>query len=547
MKNEKDMKGTISRAFGWDFIGITFVSLSSFLVIIIGVNFLGEAKMGIFAYILTLQGYFTITIQLGFDPTIRRFFPRFSNNIEKFHALNQRLIAIRIILLLALIFVSILGLILWPDDITSFLKLDKVYIYFLIFFISIYGISDYLQTLYIAYYYQKELHSINILTESLKLVLLLIFLYLIKDIYAVLFAFSAFYILRNILLFIKSPLSVKSLFGAFSLKSNLNSFIGSIVTTKRIIQYASIAYMQRWFIFIAGRDLDLLMVGLLISGQMGLAAEFIFIYKFSFDLAEQSQSILLKGISGGFSHNLISEYFEKKDFDKLQKIYTGLFEILCLTTLPISIGLAIIIPDLVVLLIPEPKFESSHAMIIQLVTLFSLSYPFFKLAHIPGTFFPATDKEVLLLKTRFFFSLMNISGNLTLLYVFNLSIFSFAISTCGVGVLLFLTESSLLNFKLNLKFPYIKFLKFYISAIIMGMILLGVRDGLESVWYQFTLQGIEKSKIVLVINILIQVFLGAFVFFIGIIFTRPFSEESLSLLEKFPIPFKDKIIQLLKR
>ena len=56
MKNNTDLKKTITRAFGWDFIGITFISLSTFLVTVIGVNFLGEAKMGIFAYILTLQG-----------------------------------------------------------------------------------------------------------------------------------------------------------------------------------------------------------------------------------------------------------------------------------------------------------------------------------------------------------------------------------------------------------------------------------------------------------------------------------------------------------
>ena len=68
MEKNRDLKSTITRAFRWDFIGISIVSLSTFLVALVGVNFLGEAKMGIFAYILTLQGYFVLIIQLGYEP-----------------------------------------------------------------------------------------------------------------------------------------------------------------------------------------------------------------------------------------------------------------------------------------------------------------------------------------------------------------------------------------------------------------------------------------------------------------------------------------------
>jgi len=381
-----------------------------------------------------------------------------------------------------------------------------------------------------------------------KMGLVISFLVVDGSILSLLTAFALAFVIRGGLLIIHLPMPIRKFVGAFSFRRKLGPVIESVVSAARMGKFAAITYFQRWFIFIAGRDLDLLMIGLLIGSQGRLAAEFIFAYKFAFDLAESSQSILLRGISGGFSHTLISEYYEKKDYEKLRRLFNGLVEMLCLTTFPAGVGLAILAPDLVVLFVPNPAWAGTHKLLTELILLFSLSYPLFKMGHLAGTFFPATDHETLLLKSRGIFSIMNISGNLILFYTFNLSLWAFAFTTCGVAFILFATDVFLLKRFLGFQFPFTKFLKFIAAAALMGLglVLVGYLADTQG-WSWQMLFGLQWSGSVLplVLEITLKVMLGALIYFGMLLLLKPFSAGTIDFIKTLPFPFKDKIIRVL--
>jgi O-antigen/teichoic acid export membrane protein len=496
----------IARGMVWNSVGRSLFFLITLLLSVVLARLLAPHAYGTYILLMAIASSLMLFTFLGIENSINRFVPPLAaeNKYSKIAYLMKRVTLARactvILVSLSLFFGSgfLANSLFDNPSLEFYVKILAVLVFPL-------GFQGMLGAFLNSLYEQKFLNITNVTIELLNL---LIVFFILTAGYGLTGVLASVVFTRFLLLFILYRKSIK-IFADF-----LGHFRTAAFDLGRIMRYAWIIFLYEIFDYLFGRDLDVL-----ILGRYHIPSEIAF-YSIAYNLVFLSLHIFLRMFEGGLAIIIVSELFEKRDFNGLKKAYSMLFQITYFITIPIAIGGVILGGSIISLLYGTEYLDSTP-----IASLYFFTMTILLLKGFSATFLGGMNEESKLLRAALIFGTTNLILDLILIPKY--AAIGAAIATSTAWILGASYETYILHKVLHPEYPIKFLLKTILASSIMGVIVFMLKD-------------------ILGLNVIFLVILGFSIYLAAVKLLKPVSKESLALIEESKMPFGKVLLRLLR-
>jgi O-antigen/teichoic acid export membrane protein len=290
------------------------------------------------------------------------------------------------------------------------------------------------------------------------------------------------------------------------------------VGKRRVIEYSWSLYLFGILLYVLGKGLDILLLGILLGDMTQVAW-----YLIAFNLAYYSLSVMDIAVSANFIMSLIVEASTAGNTQLLKKIFTGLFEFIYVYALPVAAGGLILAPA-IVRLVYGAENEGAAAM----MSVFIVAMTAGKLSSITSYYLVVLDREKVLVGARLAFGALNCALDLWLIPLWGAMGAVVATSAVMAGITLF--EAYLVRRILAPRISPRFLLRTAAATCAMAALVAGGYyswDGPAALTVPVLAAG------------------GAIVYLLGVRILSPFSPEVTDLISKTEYPFRSAVLRLL--
>lgn len=390
--------GRVTSAVFWNFFGKTFLLAVRFAESVILVRLLGRDEYGLYGSLINLEAIAALVISLGFESALSRFLPQFraEGDTGKIRSLLRRILRIRALLLIPAGAVLVLG----GEAVSAGFYHGLLpagllrAVFALVVIVSFHSIF---RTVLDASFHVKYISLVEAATQGAYLAAaagLVTAGYGLGAVFAALIAAQG---IAALLLWIRFRRTLRELPAAGTGRSDVGK--------RRVIGYSWTLYLFSILLYVLGKGLDVLLLGVLLGDLTQVAW-----YIIAFNLAYYPLSVMDLAVSANFIVSLIVEANTAGNVNLLRKMYTGLFEFIYVYALPVAAGGLVLAPGLVRLLYGA---ENEGAAI--LMTVFIAGMAAGKLSGVTSYFLVVLDRERTLVLARAAFGAVNLGLALLLI------------------------------------------------------------------------------------------------------------------------------------
>jgi O-antigen/teichoic acid export membrane protein len=292
----------------------------------------------------------------------------------------------------------------------------------------------------------------------------------------------------------------------------------SEVGKRRVIAYSGSLYLFGILLYVLGKGMDVLLIGVLLGDLTQVAW-----YMIAFNLAYYSLSVMDIAVSANFIVSLIVEAHTAGNMGLLRKIFTGLFEFIYVYALPVAAGGLILAPEVV-----KFVYGAENAGAAALMVLFIAAMTVGKLSSVTSYFLVVLDREKTLVTARAVFGAINLA--LALFLIPRYGALGAVAATSAVMVAITLFEAWLVGKILAPRYD-VRFIAKTAAAAALMAAVVGVAHG---AW---------DAHPAIAVPVLVAG--GALVYLLAVRTLRPLSPEVSDLLSTTDYPFRPAVLAVL--
>jgi O-antigen/teichoic acid export membrane protein len=501
----------VTSAVFWNFFGRSFLLVVRFAESVILVRLLGREEYGRYGSLVNLEAIAVLVISLGFESALGRFVPQFraEGDIGKIRSLLSKVFRVRALLLVPAGAAILLG---GEYISTAFYHglLPKGLLNAVFALVAIVSFHSIFRTILDSLFHVKFISMVDAATQGAYLLLAVVLLGAGYGLGGVFFAL--------VLAQGAAALVLWSRFGKALRELPPPGTGSSGVAGRRVIAYSGTLYLFGILLYVLGKGLDVLLLGVLLGDLAQVAW-----YMIAFNLAYYSLSVMDIAVSANFIVSLIVEANTAGNRGLLRKIFTGLFEFIYVYALPVAAGGLILAPALVRLL-----YGAGNEGAATLMVVFIGAMTVGKLSSVTSYFLVVLDRERTLVTARALFGAVNLA--LDLLLIPRYGALGAAAATSAVMAAITIFEVWLVGKILAPRYNPLFIAKTLgVTVLMAGVVWAGYRWWDAPPW----------------IAVPVLVAAGALVYLWGIRVLRPFSPEVTDLLSKTDYPFKSALLGVL--
>jgi O-antigen/teichoic acid export membrane protein len=501
----------VTSAVVWNFLGKGFLLVVRFAESVILVRLLGREEYGLYGSLINLEAILVLVISLGFENALSRFVPQFraEGDTGKIRSLLATVFRVRALLLIPAGAAILAGggyisTVFYHGLLPPGL-LDAVFA-----LVAIVSFHSLFRTVLDSLFHVKLISVVDALTQGAYLLAALALLaagYGLGGVFAALIAAQG-----------TAALVLWSRFGRALRELPAAGTGSSDVGKRRVIAYSGSLYLFGILLYVLGKGLDVLLIGVLLGDLAQVAW-----YMIAFNLAYYSLSVMDIAVSANFIVSLIVEANTAGNRGLLRKIFTGLFEFIYVYALPVAVGGLILAPEVVGFVYGEANRGAASLMIV-FIGAMTVS----KLSSVTSYFLVVLDREKTLVTARGVFGAINLALALYLIPRYGAAGAVAATSAVMVGITIF--EAWLVGRILSPRYNPSFILKSAGAAAMMAAV----------IWPLHAWWNAGPA-----IQVPVLVAAGAAVYLLGIRLLRPFSPEVSDLLTGTDYPLRGTVLGLL--
>ena len=506
---------------GWNFVGMIAGSLAGFLSSILIARYLGASEYGNLALALSVLNILVILSALGFEFALNKYIPvlLLEKNPQGIRLLVRKLTLVKVgisIVLSVFIFLAADALADWVFHNPGL----GLYLRVMCLMVLPFSLEPIYRGLLTGLYRQKFINLLDVATKLLYLLLALAVLLLSYGVVGVLLAnlvATAFFVV------------LAGQKGLASIPDGGKGDPNAELPLGRVLRFSFYLYLFSIMNFVLGVQLDLLMIGAMVPDVKQVAY-----YTVAYSLSYTLLSFLSLVLQGGITLTYFSELHAKKDLVGLRRGFLVMMEYVYVFIIPFFIVGMIFTPEILRILYGE-EYAGTDAVF--LLLLYFPTMAIMKFGMITSTFMGAMEREKNLVISRVIFG----SVNITLNFIF-IPIFSAFGALLGTAVAVFvglIYETSVVQKCLRPSYPWRFLGRMTALSVASGALAFALKLVLQGLnWYQ----GTEGAVFVLAGAGLPWLGLTAALF----IALKPFSAETVDVVEKAPLPLKRWFIPLIR-
>jgi len=517
----KSAPSKVVSGIGWNFVGMIAGSVAGFLSSILIARMLGASEYGNLALALSVLNILVILSALGFEFALNKYIPvlLLEKNPQGIRLLVEKLTLIKLGISIALsIFIF------FAADVLADWVFHKpglgLYLRVMCLMVLPFSLEPIYRGLLTGLYRQKFINLLDVATKLLYLVLALAALLLSYGVVGVLLAnlvAMAFFVV------------LAGRKGLASIPDGGERDPKARMPLGRVMRFSFYLYLFSIMNFVLGVQLDLLMIGAMVPDVRQVAY-----YTVAYSLSYTMLSFLSLVLQGGITLTYFSELHAKKDLAGLRRGFLVMMEYVYVFIIPFFIVGMIFSPEMLRILYGE-AYSGRDA--VYLLLLYFPTMAVMKLGMITSTFMGAMEREKNLVISRAIFGAVNITLNFLFIPVF--SAFGALLGTAVAVFCGLVYEISVVQKCLQPRYPWRFLGRMTAVSVTSGAAALALKLVLQGLdWYQ----GTEGAVFVLA---------GAGLPWLGLtvvlfIALRPFSAETVDVVEKAPLPLKRWFIPLIR-
>ena len=444
----------VVRAMTWDFLGKGFLIVARFSESILLARLMGASDYGMLAIVLNFQTALVVITSLGIEGILARFCPQICLHGSKSqelgliqYALKVQLIAMSLVSVFCFWIAGFLSEVFLQNHPHSELWLRLALLLFVLN-----GLHETMRRVLSIRFCQRLITFVEGITFSLYLAGAGIAVWLGAGITVIL----SLMLLSKFLLLATWAISKKHDFFATETCFNHSQ-------TPQIYQHAFGFFVYILTLHALEKTGDALLLGMVSAD-----AQEVTFYVLAFNFALFSSGFFQMALQGGFLPALVSETYQKQNFEGLQKIYTGALEYTYLLGLPIATGCWILAEDIILLL-----YGKEFLPAIFFLKLFFVHFAIRQIWTINSSFLLSIDRMKELILSRLFFLVFKVVLSLILMVNFQSQGVALATLLTGIGISLYETYR-MRSFFLG-GHSHLFLLKMMIAIFFMGFILVWIR------------------------------------------------------------------------
>ena len=514
--------GKVISGIGWNFVGMIAGSVAGFLSSILLARFLMPHDYGNLALTLSVLNVLVIISAQGFEFALNKYIPVLITEQRTGAILHlvKRLTLYKVVLALVLSIVIFAVADLLAGSL--FRKADLApYLRILSLMVVPYSLDPIYRGLLTGFYRQKFINLLDAGVKGLYLVLAATVLLLQYGVAGVLYVSLLAQVVLVLLAARKGLAAIPP-----------GKHTGASPDLGKVLRYSFYLYVFSIMNFVLGQQLDMIMIGALIP-DINQVAFYTIAYSFSYT----SLSFLSLVLGGGITLTYFSELYAKKDLQGLRRSYIVMFEYLFVYIIPVGVIGAVLAPSILYIIFGEAY---AGTVVVNLLTLYFPVMIFLKFGGVTSTFMGAMDQEKKLVTSRAIFGATNIVLNFLLIPP--MGAFGALIGTGVASILGLGYESFVVHRCLRPRYP-VRFLgRIVCIALVSGAAAFGLRLVMERLAEGLGYGQMGRSLLVLG---------GAGIGWIAITFAlfvllKPLSPETVEVIGKVPIPFKDRLMWIIR-
>lgn len=514
--------GKVISGIGWNFVGMIAGSVAGFLSSILLARFLMPHDYGNLALTLSVLNVLVIIGALGFEFALNKYIPVLVTE-QRAGAILQlvtRLTIYKVALALAL---SVL--IFAVADLLAgsvFRKADLApYLRILSLMVVPYSLEPVYRGLLTGFYRQKFINLLDAGVKGLYLVLAAGVLLLQYGVAGVLYVSLLAQVVLVLLAARKGLSAIPP-----------GKHTGGAPDLGKVLRYSFYLYVFSIMNFVLGQQLDMIMIGALLPDVKQVA-----FYTIAYSFSYTSLSFFSLVLGGGITLTYFSELYAKKDLEGLRRSYTVMFEYLFVYIIPVGVIGAVLAPSILYMIFGEAY---AGTVVVNLLTLYFPVMIFLKFGGVTSTFMGAMDQEKKLVTSRGIFGATNIVLNFLLIPP--MGAFGALVGTGVASMLGLAYESSVVHRCLGPRYP-VRFLgRIVCISLVSGAAAFGIRLAMERLAGSLGYGQMGQSILVLG-GAGIGWILITFALFVAL---KPLSPETVEVIEKVPIPFKNRLLWIIR-
>ncbi|MCB1153751.1 polysaccharide biosynthesis protein [bacterium] len=286
----------------------------------------------------------------------------------------------------------------------------------------------------------------------------------------------------------------------------------------RVAKYSASLYAYDLLNLVLANRLDILLIGLLHKDMHEVTA-----YILAYNFATNSLSLFTKVFAEGFTLSAVADVYAKGDMPRVRRVFSAVTEYTYLFVTPIAVGGAVLMGDLFRLMYGEAG-EGAIAPAVYFLLVMGLG----KYQGVTANFLGAMDKERALITSRAIFGVLNVVLNL--LWIPKYGALGACWATCVATVVGVVFEAIILHRVLRPDYPMAFWAKVGGVSLVMGAAVWGVT---------LALPPIEAIRVV------VGLIVGAGVYAVGVIVTKPVSPNLADLVASLKAPGAKTVARLL--
>lgn len=501
----------VTSAVFWNFTGRSFLLAVRFFESVILVRLLGREDYGLYGSLVNLEAIAVLVISLGLESALGRFVPqlRAEGDTGKIRSLLAKAFRLRALLLVPACLAILLGGRYISETFYHGLLpqglLDAV-----VALVAIVSFHSLFRTVLDSLFHVKFISLVDAATQGAYLAAAAA---LVSAGYGLGGVFAALVAAQGAAL-----LLLATRFGR-ALRDLPPAGAGaSDVGARRVIGYSWSLYAFGILLYVLGKGLDVLLLGVLLGDLTQVAW-----YMIAFNLAYYSLSVMDIAVSANFVVSLIVEANTAGNRGLLRKIFTGLFEFIYVYALPVAAGGLALAPE-VVRFVYGTGNEGAAALMVVFIAAMTAG----KLSSVTSYFLIVFDRERTLVASRAVFGAVNLGLALWLIPLYGAMGAVAATSVVMVGIAAF--EAWLIRDILSPRYNAGFIVKTAGAALATGVL---VRAG-AAAW---------DAPDAVAVPVLVTA--GALFYLLAIRTLRPFSPEVTDLLVSTEYPFRPAALRLL--
>lgn len=501
----------VTSAVFWNFFGKTFLLGVRFSESIILVRLLGREEYGLYGSLINIEAIVVLVISLGLESAISRFAPQFTaeGDIGKLRGLLSRIFRMRALLLIPAALVLVAGGSAFSDTFFHGL-IPPWYLRAVFVLVVIVSFHSLFRTFLDSFFHVKYISLVDALTQAGYLVLAVLLIDAGYGLVGVFIALIASQTAAAFLLYFRYRRTLEGIPDSTGGRSEVGK--------KRVIGYSWSLYLLGILLYVLGKGLDVLLIGILLGDLTQVAY-----YIIAFNLAYYSLSVMDIAVSANFVVSLIVEAHTAKDFPLLRKIFTGLFEFIYIYCLPVAAGGLLLAGAIV-----DAVYGTESHGAVPLMMLFIAAMTIGKLSSVTAYFLIILDRERTVVLERGIFGVVNLLLALYLIPRHGALGAVAATSVVMVGITAY--EAFLLRGLIAPRYSA----RFLVTSVLSAAVMAGSIWVVDLLW-----TGPAGIKLPVVVAG------GALLYLAGIRILQPFSSEVQDLLRGTEYPFRHTIVKIL--